>query len=284
MERYTSWQAKTIHERCLSASVNVDSSGVGAFSANRVAPEFGVPAALGLGKVFRRSSQRRQASLLDRFEVTLCCHGPSDRKHPPIRALDTTFVKTLLANQFTQIAILLVIMLVIQTVSTVTGMWPAQFGVVPRTVTGLRGIIFSPMLHASWSHLIANTVPLAVLLGLLAFGKRHPLWATTAAIWVVTGLAVWLIGRPGSIQIGASGLIYALTTFFVTAAWTSRDLGSALVALIVIFLYGGLVWGLLPREPGVSWEGHIAGALAGILVARLAEKNRLGRAKAANRT
>jgi membrane associated rhomboid family serine protease len=173
------------------------------------------------------------------------------------------------ANQLSQIAIFLVALFVIHAVSVATGMWLARFGVIPRTAIGLRGILFSPVLHVSWSHLMANAVPLAVMLCLLALSKKGSLWPITAAIWTLSGLAVWLVGRPGSIQIGASSLIYGLAAFLVTSAWTSRNVKSALVALAVIFFYGGIVWGLLPGTPGVSWEGHLCGAIAGFLVARV---------------
>jgi membrane associated rhomboid family serine protease len=87
------------------------------------------------------------------------------------------------------------------------------------------------------------------------------------AIWIASGFAVWLVGRPGAVQIGASGLIYGLAAYLVVAACIRREWKSALAALVVIFLYGGIVRGLLPTHPQVSWEGHLAGAIAGGLVA-----------------
>ena len=101
----------------------------------------------------------------------------------------------------------------------------------------------------------------------LAFVKGRALWPITAMIWLATGFAIWIVGRPGSVQIGASGLIYGLAAFLVATAWFKRDLKSALAALVVIVLYGSIVWGLLPGGAGVSWEGHVSGAVAGILVA-----------------
>lgn len=154
-------------------------------------------------------------------------------------------------------------------VNVISGMSLIQFGVIPRSIAGIRGIIFSPLLHGSWAHLIANTVPLAVMLGLLAFAKGRSLWAITGAIWVFSGIAVWLVGRPGSARIGASGLIYGLAAYLMTAAWVHRDPKSALAALAVFTLYGGIAWGLLPVRQGVSWEGHMAGAIAGFLIARM---------------
>lgn len=174
-------------------------------------------------------------------------------------------------DPFFQIAIFMVSLFAIQIVNSLTGMWLLRFGIIPRTTIGLRGIVFAPLLHVGWGHLMANAAPLAVLLGLLAFGSRQSFWMTTGMIWVLSGLGTWLLGRPGSVQIGASGLIYGLAAFLVVAAWQSRDLRLALIAFLVIFFYGGIVWGLLPTQRGVSWEGHVCGLIAGVMVAKLAK-------------
>lgn len=179
-----------------------------------------------------------------------------------------------LSKQLTQIGILLLALYIIHLFSVVTGGWPVQFGIAPRTMIGLRGVLFSPLLHGSWSHLLANTAPLGVMLCLLALTKRYPLWPTTGAIWLLTGMAVWLFGRPYSVQIGASGIIFGLASFLVTTAWLTRHLRTALAAIAVIVLYGSIVWGLLPGRRGVSWEGHLCGAVAGFAVARFEERRR----------
>jgi membrane associated rhomboid family serine protease len=176
-------------------------------------------------------------------------------------------VNRLLPTEFIQILSFLAALFVVHTVNFLTGMSLTQFGVVPRSIRGLRGIVFSPLLHVNWAHLFANSVPLGVMLGLLAFTRGKLLWPITAAIWVAGGLAVWLIGRPGSVQVGASGLIYGLAAFLVTTAWLQRDFKSAAAALVVLVLYGGIAWGVLPTRQGVSWEGHLAGAIGGWLIA-----------------
>jgi membrane associated rhomboid family serine protease len=176
-------------------------------------------------------------------------------------------VNRLLPNQTIQILTFVVGLAVIHIVNAISGLWFNRFGVIPRSVIGLRGILFSPLLHVNWAHLTANATPLAAMLGLLAFSRGTALWPITAALWLGSGIAVWLIGRPGSVQVGASGLIYALAAFLLTTAWFQRDLKSAVAAGAVIFLYGGIVWGLLPTRQGVSWEGHLAGAVVGVLIA-----------------
>jgi len=172
-----------------------------------------------------------------------------------------------LPKRVIQILFFLVALVGVHAVNFVSGMWLTRFGVIPRTVIGLRGILLSPLLHKDWVHLMANIVPLGAMLGLLAFTLGRSLWPMTALIWLGSGIGIWLVGRPGAIQIGASGLIYGLAAFLVTTAWIRRDLKSGLAAVLVIFLYGGIAWGLLPGRPGVSWEGHLAGAVAGVIVA-----------------
>jgi membrane associated rhomboid family serine protease len=171
------------------------------------------------------------------------------------------------SKQLGQIIILLAILYVVHAISAFTTWDLRQYGIVPRSVTGLRGIFFCPLLHGDWQHLIANTVPLGVMLTLMAINKKEGLWGMTGLLWAASGLGVWIVGRPDSLQIGASSLIYALASYFITTAWRTRHLGAMLTAVVVSFLYGGIVWGMLPTRPGVSWEGHIAGAVAGVLVA-----------------
>jgi membrane associated rhomboid family serine protease len=183
-------------------------------------------------------------------------------------------VKSIRSEPFLQIGVLIALMFITHAVNAASDGWPIQYGIIPRTILGLRGIAFSPLLHGDLNHLLANVPPLAVMLGLLSLNKPRSFWAITAGLWLFSGVLVWLAGRPGSVQIGASTLIYALAAYLVTAAWTTRDLRSALVAIVVIFFYGSIVWGILPTRAGVSWEGHLAGAIAGILLALAFGKKR----------
>lgn len=142
-------------------------------------------------------------------------------------------------------------------------------GILPRTASGLLGVLFAPVLHGSWRHLMVNTGPLLVLLALLFMNPRYRPWSSLAWLWILSGLGTWLIGRGGTMHIGASGLIYALVAFLIVAGWRLRQWFALLVAAVVVVFYGGLFLGAIPWlvERGVSWEGHLMGAVAGVLVA-----------------
>ena len=143
-----------------------------------------------------------------------------------------------------------------------------NFGIVPRTAPGLIGVVFAPLLHANAAHLLANAFPLFVLLVLLFADRRYRPWPTLAGIWIAAGLGTWLIGRGGTVHLGASSLIYGLATYLVAAGFVLRSWRAAFVAVLVAVLYGGLFYGVLPQNGPISWEGHLSGALAGVLMAQ----------------
>ena len=142
------------------------------------------------------------------------------------------------------------------------------FGIVPRTEGGLVGIAFAPLLHLGFPHLLANALPLFVLLVLLFAQRQYRPVQTLAWIWVGSGLGTWLIGRGGAVHIGASSLIYGLVVYLIATGWWLRNWRALLVALAVLVFYGGIFAGVLPQRGMISWEGHLAGALAGLGVAR----------------
>ena len=141
------------------------------------------------------------------------------------------------------------------------------FGILPRTIVGLRGIIFAPFLHGSFTHLLANTLPLLVLGSLVLLSGRRAFVRASVIIAVVGGGLTWAFGRA-AYHVGASGLIFGYLGFLVAKAWYERQVLSILIALLAAGLYGGILWGVLPTTPGVSWEGHIFGFLAGLLAGR----------------
>ncbi|QEH34102.1 Rhomboid family protein [Aquisphaera giovannonii] len=148
-----------------------------------------------------------------------------------------------------------------------------RFGIIPRHAIGLVGIPAMPFLHGSLAHLVGNTIPLIVLLVLLA-GSRAESWEVVAAIVFLSGLLLWVFGRSSydghaAVHIGASGLVSGLAVFLIVAGLLEQRIIPLLIAVLVAFLYGGtLIWGLLPRlGSSVSWDGHLCGAVAGGLVA-----------------
>jgi len=141
------------------------------------------------------------------------------------------------------------------------------YGVIPRKLIGLVGIPAMPFLHANLHHLISNTIPLVVLLILLA-GSRAESWEVVVVIVLLGGLLLWIFGRPAD-HVGASGLISGLTAFLILSGFLEQRIVPLLIALLVGFLYGGsLIFGLIPRfDSNISWDGHLCGAVAGALVA-----------------
>ena len=168
-------------------------------------------------------------------------------------------------------------MWVAQVVNLFMGYGLNEYGVVPRTIPGLRGIPLGPFLHGGFGHLISNTLPLLVLGGLVAARGRANFAGVTAFIVFVGGLGLWCIGRPWPwqdierlVHVGASGLVFGYFGYLVARGWYERSILSILVALAVIAVFGwGILFGLLPTGGFVSWEGHLCGLLAGALIARL---------------
>jgi membrane associated rhomboid family serine protease len=142
-----------------------------------------------------------------------------------------------------------------------------NLGIQPRTELGLLGIVFSPLLHASWGHLLSNALPLLVLLTALFWDRHYHPWQTLLMIWFASGLGTWLVARPHYVHIGASSLVFGLVTYLVAAGILMRSWRSALVALIVLIAFGGIFYGVLPSAGPISWEGHLCGALAGVWAA-----------------
>lgn len=142
----------------------------------------------------------------------------------------------------------------------------AYYGNKPRTAEGLLGILTIPFLHASWSHLINNTLPL--FLTTVALFGNYPKVAKRVLIsaTLMTGILVWTFAR-GSNHIGASGLFYALLSYLFVSGFLKKDLQSMGISLIIAFLYGYMIWGIFPTEAGVSWESHLFGLLTGIFLA-----------------
>ena len=143
-----------------------------------------------------------------------------------------------------------------------------HMGVEPRALKGIRGVIFSPFIHSNLGHLWNNTLPVLILSTALFYFYRDGALRTLFLGMILTGVLTWIIGRP-SVHIGASGLIYFLSSFLFFRGIRSKHYRLIALSLIVIFIYGSLVWGTLPGavEDNVSWEGHLSGFMAGLLLA-----------------
>lgn len=145
-------------------------------------------------------------------------------------------------------------------------------GILPLRESGLDGIVFAPLLHASWVHLEGNTVPVAVLAFLATSAGLVRFGVATAVIWLVAGTGTWLFGGPGTVHVGASGLVFGWLTLLLARGFLARSVAQAVLAVVLFAGYGSVLWGVLPLRYGVSWQGHLFGALGGVLAAVLTSR------------
>lgn len=164
---------------------------------------------------------------------------------------------------------------VIEVLDQLTGHALDRNGIRPLEESGLKGILFAPLLHADWAHLISNTVPALVLGFLVTLAGIGRFVKATAIIWILGGLGTWLLGNIdrcpiGTNHIGASGLVFGWLGFLLVFGWLTRHLWQIAVSLAVLFYYGSILTGAIPVLSGcggVSWQGHLCGAIAGVLAA-----------------
>ena len=148
----------------------------------------------------------------------------------------------------------------------ITGLDFWRFGVYPRTWFGLRGILFSPLIHSGIKHLLSNSAPFFFLTAMILYFYRRVAIRSIFMIYILSGLMVWLFARP-VFHVGASGVVYGLVSFVFWMGLFRRSIKSIILALIVTFLYSGLFLGILPHQEGISWESHLLGGLVGVFVA-----------------
>jgi len=150
----------------------------------------------------------------------------------------------------------------------------ALLGIYPRSFQGMIGILLAPLVHGNMLHLISNTLPLLVLGIILFLFYDRIARKVFFQCYFFTNILVWIFARP-SLHIGASGLVYGLASFLIFFGMFRKDFRSIVISLIILVLYGGLVYGIFPQQPGVSWESHLMGALVGLATASQLAKVKL---------
>ncbi|MFC3966470.1 rhomboid family protein [Nocardia jiangsuensis] len=138
-------------------------------------------------------------------------------------------------------------------------------GIRPRDPDGLWGVIWAPLLHGNWDHLMGNTLPVLILGFLTLLSGIGRGLAATALIWLIAGAGTWLIGGAGTVHVGASSLVFGWLTYLISRGWFARNLTQIVVGLVVFAIYGSLLWGVLPGQPMISWQGHLFGAVGGLV-------------------
>ncbi|QJY44721.1 rhomboid family intramembrane serine protease [Pseudonocardia broussonetiae] len=165
--------------------------------------------------------------------------------------------------------VLTALLYVVEVADVVSGQTLERNGIHPRDTGDLDGILWSPLLHGDWAHLAANTVPFLVFGFLAMAGGVRQFVLVTATIWLLGGLGVWFTGGDGSYHIGASGLVFGWLAFLLTRGFFAGSGRQIALAVVLFLVWGGVLLGVLPGQPGISWQAHLFGALAGVLAAWL---------------
>ncbi len=163
-------------------------------------------------------------------------------------------------------AIFIFLFWMIEIIEQTTGLSFVRFGIYPRHLKGLYGIALSPFIHSGFNHLLSNSIPFFILTFVLIYFYRRISYRIFFQMFIFSGICVWLSGREAW-HIGASGVIYALAAFHFVSGIIRNDIRLLTISVVVVFLYGGLVWGMFPINPAVSWEGHLWGAVSGVVLA-----------------
>ena len=171
-------------------------------------------------------------------------------------------------RSFTAVASFTAVLWLIKIIEIMVGANFASYGVYPGQPGGLMGIIWSPLIHTSFSHLLANTAPLLLLGTALLYGYPRSAKIVIPAVYFGSGLGVWLFARD-AFQVGASGLTFGLMFCVFTVGVLRSDKRATALSLVVFFLYGGMIWGIFPSKPDISFESHFFGAMIGIALAVL---------------
>jgi membrane associated rhomboid family serine protease len=175
---------------------------------------------------------------------------------------------------------LLAIMWAVELVNALDGYRLDRDGIVPRNLSHLDGIVFAPFLHASFSHLLANTVPFVILGLAIALAGARRLLLVTLIVALVSGAGTWLTAAGGTVTVGASGVVFGYATYLISRGLFDRQVVEIAVGVVVLFLFGGaLIYDLIPHA-GISWEAHLFGGVGGVLAAAVLSRPARGQASA----
>ena len=184
-----------------------------------------------------------------------------------------------LLRPFVIVGLLVAAMWLVEIIDLIPGTPFDSWGIEPRQLDGLVGIPLAPFLHAGFGHLLANTLPFLILGGVIASSGIARFFQVTVIVGLVSGLGTWLFAAPGTVHLGASGLVFGYLTYLITRGIFARNLLWLAGGALIVLVYGGILWGLLPR-PGVSFTGHLFGAVGGVLAAAVLHR-RVGEGGAA---
>ncbi|KTF16254.1 rhomboid family intramembrane serine protease [Pseudoalteromonas sp. H105] len=176
----------------------------------------------------------------------------------------SSFLPPLASKRLTLFGIIL-LCTVLQIFNSLPSIHLNGLGIYPRNLSGLSGLIFAPFLHGGWAHLISNLIPFAVLGWLVCQYSVKRFWLIFIFTAFVGGLLVWLFGRA-NIHVGLSGVLYGLWGFLISYGIIHRSFKAIAISVVVVFLYSGFIWGVLPQRPHVSFESHLFGAIAGMFI------------------
>jgi len=182
------------------------------------------------------------------------------------KKLDTELEKKIFIHSLIIPAAFILVFWLVEIVERASGLSFVKLGVYPHHLKGLPGIIFSPFIHSDFNHLISNSVPFFILQFMLIYFYRRISYRIFFIMYFFAGLCVWIAGREAW-HIGASGVVYAMAAFHFVSGIIRNDVRLLTLSVVVVFLYGGMIWGILPINPDVSWEGHLWGAISGVAMA-----------------
>jgi membrane associated rhomboid family serine protease len=174
----------------------------------------------------------------------------------------------MLKAQFRILGFTMIVLWTVFFVTVLSGGMPLALGIIPRTLIGLRGIVFGPFLHATVSHLITNSIAFVILGWLVMLRDLRHFVIITIVAMLSSGLTAWLLGPSNSVHIGASGVIFGYLGFLMLNGWYTRSIGSIVLSVLVTLVWGSVAFGVLPGEAGISWQAHLGGFIGGVLTAR----------------